>query len=110
MSYSDSIQVVANDYGYDLEFQILDAEGNAVDLTGLVSGKVKIYEPGASSAKVNASITVVDTENGLCRYQVKEGDFDVAGKTYHVEIELTYSSKVVTAKGVTIKVLPEAPD
>jgi hypothetical protein len=110
MSYVSRIAVVKNDYGYDLEFKLTDAEGNAVDLSGATSVKVFIAEPGSSTAKVVGTCTVTDATGGLCKYTVQSGDFDTANKTYDVEVEITYSDRVVTAKGVKIVVLPELPE
>ena len=110
MSYVSTIEVVQNDYGYDLEFKLTDASGNAVDLTGAVTVKVFIAEAGSSTAKVSGECTVTDASAGLCKYTVEDGDFDTAGKTYMVEVEVTYASKVVTARGVVVKVLAELPE
>jgi len=108
MSYRDSINVVEGDYGYDLEFKVYDIEDNAVDLTG-ATVRIKIYEPGASSSKISSIAEVTSATEGECKYTVEEGDFDEAGKVYHVELELDYGNKIVTAKGVTITVVPQAP-
>jgi len=108
MSYEESINVVKGDYGYDLEFKVYDAEDNVVDLTGATIA-IKIYEPGASSSKISSTAQVTSATQGECKYTVQEGDFDEAGKVYHVELELNYGNKVITAKGVTITVVSEAP-
>ena len=108
MSYVTSLNVVEGDYGYDLEFKVYDAEDNVVDLTG-ATVTIKIYEPGASSSRVSSTAEVTDPTQGECKYTVQEGDFDEAGKVYHVELELDYGNKVITAKGVTITVVSEAP-
>lgn len=110
MSYVNHLEVVQNDYGYDLEFELTDAEDNAVDLTGNTSVKVFIAEIDAVLAKVSGTCTVTDATNGLCKYTVEDGDFDVANKTYMVEIEVAYSGKIVTAKGITIYVKEELPE
>ena len=109
MSYVSQIEVVQNDYGYELQFKIVDAEGNPVDLTG-ATVKIFIAEPGAAKAKVSSTCYIVDAQNGLCRYIVQEGDFNEAPKTYQVELELNYADRVITAKGVTIKVVKELPE
>jgi hypothetical protein len=110
MSYVTSIQVVQNDYGYDLEFQLTDASGAAVDLTGATAVKVFIAEPGKTVAKVVGDCTVTNPTGGLCKYTVLNGDFDEAEKEYVAEIEVAYAGKVVTARGVVIKVAAELPE
>jgi len=38
MSYKDKIEVWEDDYGYDINIQCTDDEGNAFNLTGYVEG------------------------------------------------------------------------
>jgi hypothetical protein len=110
MSYVDKITVVQNDYGYDLEFQLTDASGNPVDLTGATAIKVFIAEPEALKAKVVGDCIVMDATHGLCKYTVREGDFDEGEKRYFAEVEVSYVNKVITAKRVTIYVVSELPE
>lgn len=111
MSYVEEITVVQNDYGYDLEFQITDAQGNPVDLTGAMSINIFIFEKGSTVAKVVGTCEVSgNPANGICKYTVQSGDFNEAPKKYNVEIEVNYVGRTITAKGVRIKVLREAPE
>jgi len=110
MSYVTKLELVQNDYGYDLEFKLEDAEGNPVSLLGATAIKLFIAEPDADVAKVVDDCTPTDEEGGLCKYTVKDGDFDEQDKIYEVEIEVTYATKVITAKGTKITILPEAPE
>lgn len=110
MSYVQEIYVVKNDYGYDLEFKITDVSGENLPLTGATAIKVFIAEPETTVAKVVDDCTPTDEEAGECKYTVQDGDFDEADKIYEAEIEVTYSDKVVTAKGVIIHVERELPE
>jgi len=111
MSYSESLELVQNDYGNNIEFQITENDsGDAVNLTGASTIKCFIAEPEATTAKVSGTCDAVDAENGLCKYTVQNGDFDEGDKTYEVEVELTYSSKVITARGGVIIVKKELPE
>jgi hypothetical protein len=110
MSYVSRIEVVQNDYGYDLEFQLTDASGNPVDLSGATSTKIFVAEKDATTAKVVGTCVVTDAVNGLFKYTVQDGDFDVGNKDYQVEVEITYPTKVVSGKGAIISVLPELPE
>jgi len=110
MSYVSELELVQNDYGYDLEFQLKDDEGDAVDLTGNTSIKVFIAELEATTTKVTGTCIPTDEEGGLCKYTVESGDFDEAPKTYEVEVEVTYASKVVTARGLIIEIKTELPE
>jgi len=110
MSYSSTLDVVQNDYGYDLEFQLKDASNNAVDLTGATEVKIFVAEAGAQTAKVVGDCVVTDASNGLVKYTVQDGDFDEGNKEYQVEIELHFVGSVLTARGVTIYVVSELPE
>lgn len=110
MSYVNSIEIVQNDYGYDLQFQLTDASGSPVDLTGATL-KIFAAEPDKAIAKVVGDCVVVGSPTGgLCKYTVQEADFDEAPKEYNVEIEITYATKVVTARGVVIRTVTELPE
>jgi len=110
MSYTDEITVIQNDYGYNLQFRLKDASGNAVDLTGADTVKLLIYERNSSTAKIVGTCTVLDASSGTFQYTVQEGDFSEAPKTYLAEVEVTWPTKVISATGVTIRVRPEAPE
>jgi len=111
MSYVTKLDVIQNDYGYDLEFQLTDANGNAVDLSGVTSVQIFVAEKDATVAKVVGTCVIVPpATDGKFKYTVQEGDFDVGNKDYQVEVEITYPAKVISGKGVIISVLPELPE
>jgi hypothetical protein len=110
MSYVTKLDVIQNDYGYDLEFQLTDANGNAVDLSGATSVQIFVAEKDATAAKVVGTCVVTDAVNGLFKYTVQDGDFNEGKKDYQVEVEITYPAKVISGKGVIISVLPELPE
>ena len=109
MEYVDQVELVQNDYGYDLEFQVTDVSGQPVPLEG-ASIMLFVAEAGSSKAKVVGSCQVTDAPNGKCKYTVQEGDFDEGNKVYLAELEITYSGMVITARGLKIKVVPELPE
>ena len=112
MSYKNTIEVIQNDYGYNLEGQITDDAGNIVDLTGCTL-KLIIYEPGVTPAKIEKTATVkLPATNGEWIYLVTLGDFNVGDKWYNVEVEVTRASpaQTVTAIGAKIYVRQEAPE
>lgn len=111
MSYVTKLDVVQNDYGYDLEFQLTDALGAPVDLTGATSVQIIVAEKDAAVAKVvGTCVVVAPATDGKFKYTVLAGDFDVSKKDYQTEAEVTYPTKVITGKGVIISVLPELPE
>jgi len=111
MSYVSYLELVEGDYGYDLEFQLTDARDQPVDLSGATEVKLVISKPGAEKALIVAPCVVVDASNGLCKYTVASGDFaGQGGETFEVEIEITYPTKVITAKGLVLEIVKELPE
>jgi len=100
------IKIVRNDKNFILEFTIYDLDGNVVDLTGITSIKLKCKQYGDSIVKeINGTVT--DPENGQCQFLVKDEFVGVTGE-FKAEIEMTFSNgKVLTAPGITIKVIPD---
>lgn len=105
MSYEENITVKQNDYGYDIQGQITDADGKVVPLTGATL-KLIVAEPGQSPVYSGAA-EVLNATQGEWKWTVPEGTFTEANKTYEVEVELVYASKTVTADGAKIFVKGE---
>lgn len=108
-TYKKKLYVVQNDYGYAINFRLSDYN-DVINLTGVTSVKVFFAERGASTAQVVGTCTVSDATNGLFYYTVQNGDFDTGEKTYEIEVEATFSSKVISGKGSILVVLPELPE
>lgn len=82
------IVVPKHDYGYELEFHVLDDDDEAYDLTGYAI-TFNVWRPGAHKHPIlEGTCSTVSALDGTCRYVVVEGDFDVAGD-YLCELELT---------------------
>ena len=110
--YRDSITIVQNDYGYDLEGVLLDGNDDPVDLTGFTL-KLIVSEEGSTSPKIEVTATPkIPYADGEWFYIVQQGDFDLAEKTYLVEIEMQRADPEarVTARGAIIYVTREAPE
>jgi hypothetical protein len=110
--YVSNLTLKQNDFGYDLEFSLTDADDKPVDLTDATEIKVFIAERNATVAKVvGVCAPVGDEKEGICKYTVKNGDFDEAPKEYEVEVEVAYdTTKNVTAFGVLINIEKELPE
>ena len=100
------IKIVRNDKNFALEFVIYDLDGNPVDLTGISSLKLKYKEYGDSTVQeING--TVIDAKSGKCRFNVKDEFVGITGE-FKAELEMIWADgKVLTAPGITIKVIPD---
>jgi hypothetical protein len=103
------IDVVQNDYGYNLDMKLEDASGDAVNLTtvGTVTFTAGIINSGT---KVNGTCSVISAADGSVRYLVGTTDFTDADKTYQCEVAANWGTKLVTARGLTIHVLGDLPE
>jgi len=102
-------ELIRNDKLFDLEFQILDADGTAVDLTGYSTIRFKMMIAGGDVLKINGVCSVTNAIEGRCKYTIQDGDLDTAGD-FDAEIEITYTSgKVITTGRFYIRILEDLP-
>lgn len=100
-----AIKIPKNDYGFDLNFTITDADGTAVDLTS-TTVSFRVAKEGYK-AIIDATCSIVDATAGTCKYTAQTGDFDVVD-TYGYEVEVAGASQVNTARGSDeIKIIEE---
>ena len=98
------IEIVKGDKNFILQFQILDADGNPVDLTNASATlKFKNYEDGTLYS-LNGN--VIDATNGKVQFNTGETFVDLEGE-FKGEIELVYEGgQKITAPNIVIKVIP----
>jgi len=98
------IYLTRGDYGFNLNFEVLQADGKTpVDLTN-ASVKFKMKHQATSKIIIDASCEIMDGANGRCRYTVRDGDLSMTG-SHRAELELTFGSeKVLTANLERIEV------
>ena len=72
-----------------LQVQLLDSNGNAVDVTNSSISFIMRTVPGTGSAKVNSSATIVDGVNGVIGYTPIGANTDTAG-TFVAEWQVTF--------------------
>jgi len=97
------LELVRNDKGYDLQFTILDADENPVNLTAATI-KLKVRKWNDSYAKFVANCTITNAQAGQCKYTVGPTDFNVVGR-YKCELEVSWGeSKTMTAVDLTVVV------
>lgn len=109
MSYYSIIEVVQGDHGYELNLQLTKkVEGTVFILIGATMVEIVVYEREATNYKIKETCTVTDGLEGKIKYTVQDGDFDEA-KLYKVDVVATFSGRVETAKGLTLKVKEKPP-
>lgn len=102
------IELIRNDTQFDIPFEIDDADGADVPLTDS-EVRFKMWLLGASTCKINGVCAIIEALEGKCKYTVQDNDLDTCG-IYTAELEITYTSgKIITASGITVRVLEDAP-
>jgi hypothetical protein len=97
------LELVRNDKGYDLQFTILDADENAVNLTNATI-KLKVRKWNDTYAKFVGTCTITNAQAGQCKYTVTSTDFNIVGR-YKCELEVAWGeSKTMTATDLTVVV------
>jgi len=107
MSYVSKVVYLQNSYGFDIEGQAIDDNGNILDLTEFTTLKFRIRKTGETT-KVDAEATKVDATNGKWKYAVASGDLDTVG-TYEAQLVCQKTGKEITVKGLTIIVAEQVP-
>lgn len=102
------LEVVQNDYGYDLSFSLEDSSGAPLDISGATL-EFKAQTTGDYVVKFQNPMTVVSASQGLCKYTVLATDFVVPG-AWAAQIVVTYlTGEVLTFTGITVQVDPALP-
>lgn len=104
------ITLVQNDKLFTKTFDIVDGNGDAFDLTGQSAILFKMFLDDASTSKIDSAASVLGAPaNGQVQYTFLAGDLDTIG-IYNAEFEITFASgKIITAKGLKVNVVVEAP-
>jgi len=99
--------VYEDDYGYDLQFTVLDVNSNAFNLTG-ATVKFQMAKPSSTALKVNGTCTLVTPSAGTCAYTTTSGDFDTLGD-YVAQLLITVSGKQYTIGDLNVYVKKQFP-
>ena len=82
------MEVRANDFGYDLTFNIKEIDGvTAKNLTGVTSAKLQVATVENYRNIVDGACVISDFPNGVVKYTVKLNDFVTEG-TYKAIIKM----------------------
>lgn len=102
------LQVVQNDFGYDLSFALEDSSGAVLDISS-ASVVFKAQAESDRTIQFSNAMVVVNASGGLCKYTVQVTDFIIAG-AWNAQIEVTYiAGEVLTFSGITVQVDDELP-
>jgi len=100
------MEVRANDFGYDLTFNIKQVDGvTAENLTGVTSAKLQVATIENYRNIVDDACVITDATNGVVTYTVKSGDFVKEG-TYKAVIKMyTGTTKELSTKEFFLTIL-----
>ena len=83
------------DFGFNLNFTLKDADGDAIDLTNATSVDFKLIKKDGTVLKTSGACTINEPKTlGTCFYAVLATDFDEVG-------EFTYQIQITTATSIT---------
>jgi len=94
---TENLTVPQGDYGSNLDFTLLDSEGEArKDLEGKTP-MLKLWSPGKpNSVILEGECDYDEVLTHVCHYFIIQGDFDTVGR-YLYEIELVTETSVESA-------------
>ena len=111
MGRSTSFILRESDYGQELDFYLVDEDGNAYAVPDAATVTFVCYLSGASTYFISdsAHVTVVSADEGHVRYTVQSGDFDTtdAGSYYcYIKVNTITSSTEVPLTVLDVKGAP----
>jgi len=98
-TYKDEIEVGQNDYGYPVNMQVTDSNGDAFPLTGGYTVKWQVTPYGSNTPKFTGDCTITEESEGKIKYDVVEGNFDEADKIYATLILATKTGVALSFDG-----------
>ena len=101
--------LVRGDKNFLLEFSVLEADGEIVDLTG-ASIDFRMQRYGESTLTLDKAGEVTNGTLGLCQVKIEQELVDLSGE-FFAELQITWiaEGKVLTVPGISIKVLKDLP-
>ena len=87
-----AFNIKQNDTSPSLQATLKDSTLTPIGLNGAT---VQLHMKSLGGVvKVNETMTIVDSDNGIIRYDWQTGDTDTVG-TYNVEFQVTYSDTTI---------------
>jgi len=103
-------EIVQGDHGAQLNFVVVDGNGDIVDLTGasLSLAAQDANDPTQTNLTLSGSVQVDVATSGTCHYTTAVGDFPNPG-TFNAQLTIASGGNSITAPNITIIVLPSLP-
>jgi hypothetical protein len=101
-------EVVQGNYGQQLFFVIIDAQGDPLDLAGaaLTFKAQDANDPSGTNLTLTGSMTIDDAEAGACHYTAGNGDFSYSG-VYRAQTEIAQTDFFgISVPNLTVIVIP----
>jgi len=105
-----TLTLVRGDQNYFLEFEVKDADGEIVDITGCSIG-FKLQKYGQCTLTLDKAGSVVDGTLGLCQVFIATELTNTMGEFY-AELEIRWyggDPKILTAPDIYVKILKDLP-
>lgn len=99
--------LVRGNQNYYLEFEVRDADGEIVDLTGTSIG-FKMQKYGESTLTIDKAGSVISGTLGLCQVLVATELVNKSGE-FIAELIIQWDSKILSAPDINVKVLKSLP-
>jgi hypothetical protein len=103
--------IVQGNYNVQLDFAVVDGQGDVVDLTGasLTFKAQDANDPTQTDLALSGSMVIDDAPAGTCHYLVAEGDFPDPG-TFRAQIDIVPSAGgLISVPDITVVVRPGLP-
>jgi len=103
-----TLTLVEGDCNYFLEFEVRDADGEIVDLSGCSIG-FKMQRYGDSTLTLDKAGQIADGPNGICQIMIETELTNKFGEFY-AELEIRWpGGKILTAPNIYCKILRQLP-
>ena len=97
------LEIPQSDKGYNINFTVVDSDGNAYNLTGYTI-KMIVWKPGVPGTSIlSGSCNIDSSTGGTCHYIVGSGVFPNTAN-YKMELELIKSGVIESTDDYDLKI------
>lgn len=98
------MQVRESDYGYDINFTVLEDDGETIRNISGTTIKFQVCDIITRLNIIDGNCSIINAANGTCKYTVGANDFNKAGN-FEGGLKITSSGGIITTKDIPITVL-----